>query len=57
MTEEIRLVRKQLDSLASTRLIAPLDPASECVYQELCARERVLLDTVSQSYGSLPIAW
>jgi hypothetical protein len=45
VTEDLRLVRKQLDSLAKTRLMAPLESGLELVYQELCALERELLHT------------
>lgn len=41
--DEIDLVRRRLETLAGGRLAAPLDPVSEKVYRELCARERELL--------------
>jgi hypothetical protein len=51
VTEDICLVRKQLDTLSNTRLQVPLDPELEIVYQQLCARERELLN-VTQAIGA-----
>ena len=43
LKSEIDDVRRQLDLLASTRLVAPLDEQRQQFYESLCCRERELL--------------
>jgi hypothetical protein len=49
LSERLRVVRRQLDSLVQARLVEPLDSKSEHLYQALCCQEQELLEAMSAS--------